>query len=116
MPLYLIIYIIVILGLFSRIVFALIPAKIAQNKDYSGALFLLFGIFSFVFALITALCLANKNPQNTVTVVHTVPQPHLTTFANNARITKLKQYKELLDSGIITQEEFDQKKKELLGF
>ena len=29
---------------------------------------------------------------------------------------ELKNYKELLDSGIITQEEFDKKKKELLGF
>lgn len=31
------------------------------------------------------------------------------------KISLLKQYKELLDSGIITQEEFDQKKQELLG-
>lgn len=29
--------------------------------------------------------------------------------------SQLKEYKELLDSGIITQEEFDTKKKELLG-
>lgn len=28
---------------------------------------------------------------------------------------ELKQYKELLDSGVITQEEFDAKKKQLLG-
>ena len=32
------------------------------------------------------------------------------------KVALLKQYKELLDSDIITQEEFDQKKKELLGF
>ena len=30
-------------------------------------------------------------------------------------VTEIKKYKELLDSGIITQEEFDQKKKQLLG-
>lgn len=30
-------------------------------------------------------------------------------------IQKLKSYKELLDTGVITQEEFDKKKKELLG-
>ena len=29
---------------------------------------------------------------------------------------ELKKYKDLLDSGVITQEEFDQKKKQLLGF
>ncbi|MBR0093573.1 MAG: SHOCT domain-containing protein, partial [Lachnospiraceae bacterium] len=31
------------------------------------------------------------------------------------RISLLKQYKDLLDSGVISQDEFDQKKKELLG-
>lgn len=31
-------------------------------------------------------------------------------------VTLLKEYKSLLDSGIITQEDFDKKKKELLGF
>ena len=33
----------------------------------------------------------------------------------NSVIDQLKQYKELLDSGVITQEEFDAKKKQLLG-
>ena len=33
----------------------------------------------------------------------------------NSNADELKKYKELLDSGIITQEEFDQKKKQLLG-
>ena len=30
-------------------------------------------------------------------------------------VEELKRYKELLDSGILTQEEFDAKKKQLLG-
>ena len=30
-------------------------------------------------------------------------------------VQKLKSYKDLLDSGVITQEEFDKKKSELLG-
>ena len=40
-----------------------------------------------------------------------------TTIVNNAvsEADELKKYKELLDSGIITQEEFDAKKKALLG-
>ena len=33
----------------------------------------------------------------------------------NKAIEEIKQFKELLDVGIITQEEFDAKKKELLG-
>ena len=35
--------------------------------------------------------------------------------ADTGAISELKQYKELLDSGVITQEEFDAKKKQLLG-
>lgn len=41
---------------------------------------------------------------------------HTPKCKENLSITnELKQYKELLDSGIITQEEFDKKKKQLLG-
>lgn len=40
------------------------------------------------------------------------PKDHV---ATNGRIEELKQYKELLDSGVITQEDFDTKKKQLLG-
>lgn len=35
--------------------------------------------------------------------------------ANISQADELKKFKDLLDSGIITQEEFDQKKKQLLG-
>ncbi len=44
-----------------------------------------------------------------------VAQPSTSETSNTSdNIQKIKKYKELLDSGIITQEEFDQKKKELL--
>ena len=36
-------------------------------------------------------------------------------FADNFNADELKKYKELLDSGVISQEEFDTKKKQLLG-
>lgn len=47
-----------------------------------------------------------SKPTTTTTIKQEVPQ-------SNA--DELKKYKELLDSGIITQEEFDAKKKQLLG-
>ena len=47
-----------------------------------------------------------QETNNTNTIKHEIPQ-------NNA--DELKKYKELLDSGVITQEEFDAKKKQLLG-
>ncbi|MDE6232586.1 MAG: SHOCT domain-containing protein, partial [Lachnospiraceae bacterium] len=38
------------------------------------------------------------------------------TTPNNNIVDELTKYKELLDSGIISQDEFDAKKKQLLGF
>ena len=38
-----------------------------------------------------------------------------TPIVNNDPIAEIKRYKELLDGGIITQEEFDKKKQELLN-
>ena len=42
------------------------------------------------------------------------PAP-VVTVSNQSNADELKKYKELLDSGVITQEEFDAKKKQLLG-
>ena len=53
--------------------------------------------------------LVERQKQNTTPAQTAVP----TSTTSNA--DELKKYKELLDSGVITQEEFDAKKKQLLG-
>ena len=45
----------------------------------------------------------------------TTPAPSTAPASSVSNADELKKYKELLDSGIITQEEFDAKKKQLLG-
>lgn len=45
-----------------------------------------------------------------------VPQQAVSVNDQQDAVTLLKQYKSLLDDGIISQEDFDNKKKELLGF
>ena len=77
------------------------------NNSDMATLCLIFGIFIPIVACmimqdkINALCTSKS--------ISTIPQEQLQT------IDELKKYKELLDSGIITQEEFDTKKKQLLG-
>ena len=44
-----------------------------------------------------------------------IPVKEINSTSKNTSIEEIKQFKELLDTGIITQEEFDKKKKELLG-
>ena len=97
-----------IIGLAASILLALIPAYIAKNKGRSAGLWWLYGLFLFWIALIHALLLSDKTAKPAVTVVRTAPSPA------EAKLKMLKQYKELLDSGAITQEEFEEKKKTLL--
>lgn len=112
----------VVLGLVIGALVALIPATIAKNKGYRAGLWWLYGLLLFWVALIHALCLTDKTAKPRVMVVRAAPaRPAAPTAApavsdSDAKVKKLKQYKELLDSGVITQEEFDQKKKELLDF
>jgi uncharacterized membrane protein len=77
---------------------AVVPARIAKKKGYSYAGFYVFGIFVWPAALIVALCIKDR-----------------TNEAAAEGANALKAYKELLDSGAITQEEFDAKKAEILG-
>lgn len=75
----------------------------------SGAIkFLMIANHNEIHAAISGLLLERqeKNSAAAPVIKQEIPQ-------SNA--AELKQYKELLDSGIITQEEFDAKKKQLLG-
>ena len=76
---------------------AVVPARIAKKKGYSYAGFYVFGIFVWPAALIVSLCIKDR-----------------TNEAAAEGANALKAYKELLDSGAITQEEFDAKKAEIL--
>ena len=57
-----------------------------------------------VYQIVSQQISNRQNNKGSVTVVN-----------NNSNADELKKYKDLLDSGIITQEEFDAKKKQLLG-
>ncbi len=61
-----------------------------------------------IFEKVNALLIERQKSKN-----ETTPVQSASTAASNA--DELKKFKELLDQGIITQEEFDAKKKELLG-
>lgn len=95
----------IVLGV--KVGLAILVGKIAQNKGYGFAGFFILGLFFFFIGLIIALCLSNKKEQvpNITNVINTPTE-------SSDEILKLKK---LLDENIITQEEFDAKKKQLLG-
>lgn len=85
-------------ALICGIVCCVICYMLGKKKGYSPAGFALMGFFLAVIGLIIALVLPNKNDGR-----------HQAATADS-----LFKYKELLDKGVITQEEFEQKKTELL--
>ena len=71
----------------------------------SGAIkFWLLNNQSEVYSAISDLLKERQSKQNVIEIVK-----------ENSTTEELKKYKELLDSGVITQDEFDAKKKQLLG-
>ena len=103
---YYVLYFLVAAGL------GLIPANIAKDKGYSFGLWWFYGFMLFIIAIIHVSLIKDKNAQQIpINVVHSnYAQP------NNANsiADELKKYKELMDQGIITEEEFQTKKDQLL--
>ena len=89
-----------------------IPANIAKKKGHSFGLWWFYGWMLFIVAIIHVQFIENYNaPQKEMNVITTpiLSRPVYSTA------DEIKTYKELLDTGAITQEEFDAKKKQLLG-
>lgn len=59
--------------------------------------------------------LKNRNEINTILTNLLIQRQEKSSFISVSNAEEIKKYKELLDSGIITQTEFDAKKKDLLG-
>ena len=75
-------------------------------------------IFTILVPIIPPILLQDK--MNNIAMANdtrsvTTPKAETVNGATLGIADELKKYKELLDSGVITQEEFDAKKKQLLG-
>jgi len=86
---------------------AYIPSHIAGKKGYNVVLWWFYGWAFFLIAFVHALTLP---PKYGADYEYQKSAPPGQSPAN-----ELKNYKELLDTGAITQEEFEKKKKDLLG-
>ena len=84
-----------------------IPASIAESKGYSFWGWWLYGWFFFLIALIHISLLPDISKENEE------KSKEKAALEMNAA-EELKKYKELLDKGVITEEEYQEKKKQLL--
>lgn len=98
--------------------------KMAASRGIASDLSTLCLILSFVIPIIppilmqdklNAIATASGSQPNTSPENKYAPQPQYKAPESSDTVEELKKYKELLDCGILTQEEFDAKKKQLLG-
>lgn len=90
-----------VLSLVFAIIFCAASLKVGSSKGYSPALCGVVGFFLGLIGLIIVAVLPNKNIDKA--------------FAQSSGADSLLKYKQLLDQGVISQDEFDRKKKEILG-
>lgn len=94
-------------------VLGLIPANIAKEKGYSFGLWWFYGWMLFIVAIIHVQFIPDKNEANKPGYrSSSIPYCPPTSLSATDEI---KQYKELLDQGIISEEEFEKKKKQIMG-
>ncbi len=86
-----------------------IPAYIARDKGYSFGRWWFYGWMLFIVAMIHISLLPDKNARPA-----SPPSPPPRKPPAWGAADEIRKYKELLDSGILTQEEFDRKKAQLL--
>ncbi len=87
----------------------LIPANIAKKKGYSFGLWWFYGWMLFIVAIIHVQFIPDKNAPQEQSTASRIP-------AGQSSADELRKYKELYDQGVLTKEEFEEKKKQLLGF
>ena len=96
-------------GLMMGVICAFASKTIMENKGYTDTTtYILLGFFLGIIGVIIA---ATKPDLNVAGARLGTP---VQTSTGNSNVEALKMYKELLDSGAITQEEFDEKKRQLL--
>ena len=93
---------------------AFIPASIAKRKGYSFVLWWFYGWMLWIAAIIHVSCIPDKNAQQAPifqnnSMPYCPPQNAVQSAAD-----ELKKYKELLNQGVITENEFQAKKEQLL--
>ena len=98
------------IGIIFGFVFGFACYKIIEDKGYDNAnTWAICGFFFGIIALILALAKPNIRQQSEMLDAMRGVNQKAASPAD-----EILKYKELLDQGIITQEEFDKKKKELL--
>ena len=96
------------------LIWGFVAQIISENKGYEDGFF--WGFFLGIMGIIVVACKPDNNSSYALALLskEAAEEEKDKSEKELLNVQKLKSYKDLLDSGVITQEEFDKKKSELL--
>lgn len=107
------VFVYIFVAIIQGLIWGFIAQIISENKGYEDGFF--WGFFLGIIGLIVVACKPDNNSSYDSALLSKETEEEKDKSEKELlNVQKLKSYKELLDSGVITQEEFDKKKSELL--
>ena len=103
-----------VLGIINTLLAVIICPIVAAGKKRSAVGWLFGGLLLGLLGIIIVLCLPKKMPQEVIVTRVRGEEPEDVRQPKDP-VEEVKKLKELLDSGLISQDEFDAKKKQILG-
>ena len=101
-------------AIIQGLIWGFVAQIISENKGYEDGFF--WGFFLGIMGIIVVACKPDNNSSYALALLskEAAEEEKDKSEKELLNVQKLKSYKDLLDSGVITQEEFDKKKSELL--
>lgn len=106
------VFVYIFVAIIQGLICGFIAQIISENKGYEDGFF--WGFFLGIIGLIVVACKPDNNSSYASALLSKAAEEKDKSEKELLNVQKLKSYKELLDSGVITQEKFDKKKSELL--
>lgn len=100
-------------AIIQGLIWGFVAQVVSENKGYEDGFF--WGFFLGIIGIIVVACKPDNNSSYASALLSKAAEEKDKSEKELLNVQKLKSYKDLLDSGVITQEEFDKKKSELLG-
>lgn len=107
------VFVYIFVAIIQGLICGFVAQVVSENKGYEDGFF--WGFFLGIIGIIVVACKPDNNSSYDSALLSKETEEEKDKSEKELlNIQKLKSYKDLLDSGVITQEEFDKKKSELL--
>ena len=106
------VFVYIFVAIIQGLICGFVAQVVSENKGYEDGFF--WGFLLGIIGIIVVACKPDNNSSYASALLSKETEEKDKSEKELLNVQKLKSYKDLLDSGVITQEEFDKKKSELL--